>query len=60
MRMEAKNAYAKKAASHGNFKNVPLSFAERHQRLLTYNLMNKDIMSIDISTGPGMIIVTRY
>ena len=47
MRMEAKNAYTKKAASHGNFKNVTLSFAERHQRLLAFQLKKPDIMSPD-------------
>lgn len=54
MRMEAKNAYAKKAATSGNFKNVVLSFAERHQRLLAYNLTDHNIMQEDVESGPGM------
>ena len=55
MRMEAKNAYTKKAACRGNFKNVMLSFAQRHQRLLAYLLSNCDIMSVDIQSGPGTL-----
>ena len=54
MRMEAKNAYTKKAACRGNFKNVALSFAHRHQRLLAYHLSNSDMMSVDIQSGPGI------
>lgn len=53
MRMEAKNAYTKKAASSGNFKNVVLSFAERHQRLLAYYLTDHNIMREDFESGPG-------
>ena len=53
MRMEAKNAYTKKAASRGNFKNVTLSFAQRHQRLLSFYLTNPKIMSLDYTLGPG-------
>lgn len=53
MRMEAKNAYTKKAANKGNFKNVTLSFAERHQRLLALTLTDPNIMTDTYSLGPG-------
>ena len=51
--MEAKNAYTKKAARCGNFKNVCLSFAVRHQRLLAFHLSNPQFLTIDINSGPG-------
>ena len=38
MRNEAKNAYFKEIAQIGNFKNLPLSIANRHQRLLCAHL----------------------
>ena len=53
MRMEAKNAYSKKAASCGNFKNICLSFAMRHQSLLSLNLSNPDFLKVAVTGGPG-------
>jgi hypothetical protein len=34
MRMEAKNSYFKRIAQLGNFKNIALSVARRHQKLV--------------------------
>ena len=53
MRMEAKNGYSKKTAGCGNFKNICLSFAVRHQRLLAFNLSSSDFLTTDITSGPG-------
>ena len=52
MRMEAKNSYAKRAASSGNFKNICLFFATRHQRLLAFNLCDPAIMTAKVTSGP--------
>ena len=54
MRMEAKNAYTKKAAARGNFKNVVMSFAEMHQRLLAYHLSDHNIIRDTFESGPGI------
>ena len=52
MRMEAKNSYFKRIARIGNFKNVPLSVAKRHQRLLCANLQGKFFSYHDLQCGP--------
>ena len=48
MRMEAKNSYFKKIAQHGNFKNISLSVAKRHQRLMCANLTSDDFFGKQI------------
>ena len=53
MRMEAKNSYTKRVAACGNFKNICLSFASRHQRLLAFNLCDQSIIHPNITSGPG-------
>ena len=53
MRMEAKNSYAKKAANCGNFKNICLSMAVRHQRLLSSYLISNTYFAADYEIGPG-------
>ena len=53
MRMEAKNAYVKRATNRGNFKNVTLSFSQRHQRLLALSLSDPNIMSLNYTLGPA-------
>jgi len=40
--MEAKNSYFKRAAQLGNFKNIALSVANRHQRLMCALLNSSD------------------
>ena len=42
MRMEAKNSYFKKIAQQGNFKNIALSVARRHQKLMCAILNDAD------------------
>ena len=41
MRMEAKSSYFKRVAQIRNFRNLPLSVAKRHQRLLCGHLQGK-------------------
>lgn len=53
MRMEAKNAYAKRAANSGNFKNICLSMANRHQRLQSIQLRDPSYFDDDYECGPG-------
>ena len=52
MRMEAKNAYFKKIAQIGNFKNLPLSIANRHQRLLCAHLQGTFFLYSELECGP--------
>ena len=60
MRMEAKNSYTKRAASGGNFKNVCLSAAVWHQRLLCSQLINPAILDVEYEYGPGMTHLYKY
>lgn len=53
MRMEAKNSYFKRIAQIGNYKNVPLSVAKRHQRLMCSYLTGEDFFGLKPETGPG-------
>ena len=52
MRMEAKNSYFKRIAQLGNFKNLPLSIAKRHQRLLCANLQGPFFSYNELESGP--------
>lgn len=52
MRMEAKNSYFKRVAQIGNFKNLPLSVAKRHQRLLCGFLQGRFFTYDDLESGP--------
>lgn len=51
MRMEAKNSYFKKIGQQGNFKNIALSVAKRHQRLMCANLTCNDFFEMQIVTS---------
>lgn len=42
MRMEAKNSYFKRIAQLGNFKNIALSVARRHQKLMCAFINSED------------------
>jgi len=53
--MEAKNSYFKKISQQGNFKNIALSVAKRHQRLMCANLNSTDFFEKDIIKSAGMI-----
>ena len=52
MRMEAKNSYFKRISRIGNFKNLPLSVAQRHQQLLCGYLQGKFFLYEDLESGP--------
>lgn len=52
IRMEAKNSYFKRIAQLGNFVNLPLSVAKRHQRLLCAHLQGKFFLYDDLECGP--------
>ena len=53
MRMEAKNHYIKEIARITNFKNVPLSVAKRHQRLLCTYLQGDSFFTYyEMECGP--------
>jgi len=41
--MEAKNSYFKKIALQGNFKNIALSVARRHQKLMCALLSDANV-----------------
>ena len=51
MRMEAKNSYIKKIAQLGNFKNIPLSVARRHQKLMCAFINSSDFFERSISSA---------
>ena len=53
MRMEAKNSYFKKTGHTSNFKNVPLTVARRHQRLLCANLQYTTFFDRELTCGPN-------
>ena len=52
MRNEAKLNIFKQASRLGNFKNIAFSVANRHQRLLCYELSSKRILNSAILCGP--------
>ena len=54
MRMEAKNKYFKETAHRSNFKNVCLTVAKRHQRLLCSYLLSSQFFERDVDCGPGV------
>ena len=52
MRMEAKNSYFKSIAQiNCNFKNIALSVAKRHQRLMCSYLNEKDFFEKNINSS---------
>lgn len=52
MRMEAKNSYFKRIGQIGNFKNLPLSIARRHQKLLCAYLQGPFFDFDEVESGP--------
>lgn len=56
MRMEAKNSYFKRAAQIGNFKNIALSVANRHQRLMCALLNSTDFFNKSVEKLPSKLI----
>ena len=55
MRMEAKNSYFKRIAQQGNFKNIALSVAKRHQKLMCAFLNSDDFFEKEITKYNGML-----
>jgi len=53
MRMEAKNSYFKKIAQQGNFKNISLSVARRHQKLMCALIHDDDFFEKMMSKSNG-------
>ena len=45
----------KRVAQIGNYKNVPLSVAKRHQRLMCSYLTGDDFFGQKADTGPGIL-----
>lgn len=54
MRMEAKNSYFKRVAQQGNFKNIALSVARRHQKLMCALLQSDDFFEKAMIKSKGM------
>ena len=56
MRFEAKHSYFKKLSQKiGNYKNISLTLAKRHQLMTCYNnLDNTSLIQNDLQIGPGM------
>ena len=52
MRFEGKLKYFKGIAQRGNFKNVSLSLAKRHQRWLSYQLYSENVFTHEVTRGP--------
>ena len=52
MRFEGKLKYFKGIAQRGNFKNVSLSLAKRHQRWLSYQLYSENFFIHEVTRGP--------
>ena len=52
MRMEAKNSYFKRMAQIGNFKNIPLSVARRHQKFICAYLNGDNYFGNTLNIGP--------
>ena len=56
MRMEAKHNWFKKIAQIGNFKNIALSLARRHQRLMCLYLNQEDFFGNHPIHGPSLLL----
>ena len=55
MRFEAKHQYFKRLAiSMGNYINLPLSLAQRHQCYQSYMLQDNDLLCTSVESGQGM------
>ena len=54
MRMEAKNSYFKRVAQQGNFKNIALSVARRHQKLMCALLQSDDFFEKAMVKSKGI------
>jgi len=54
MRMEAKNSYFKRIAQQGNFKNIALNVAHRHQKLMCAILQSDDFFDKALVKSNGM------
>ena len=54
MRMEGKNSYFKRIAQQGNFKNIALSVARRHQKLMCALLHGDDFFEKAMITSNSM------
>lgn len=60
MRFEAKNKYFKGLASQiGNYINIPLTLATRHQQLQCYNTLTTDHIGKELEIGPGDSVSTE-
>ena len=59
MRMEAKNSYFKNIARQGNFKNIALSVARRHQKLMCAILNDADFFGKMIIKPQSMYAYVR-
>ena len=53
MRYEAKLNLFKRASRLGNFKNIALTLAQRHQRWMCYQTSSGEIFQSDFQCGPG-------
>ena len=53
MRIEAKNSYFKRIAQVGNFKNIALTVAKRHQKLMCAYLNSEDFFSKCVVKSSG-------
>jgi len=51
--MEAKNSYFKRISQQGNFKNIALSVAKHHQRLMCALLLNDDFFELEMIKPNG-------
>lgn len=60
MRMEAKNSYFKRVAQQGNFKNIALSVARRHQKLMCALLQSDDFFEKAMVKSKGMRVINAY
>ena len=61
MRMEAKNSYFKGVAQIGNLKNIALSVARRHQKLLCAHLQAENFFSYDeLESGASTLKIIVY
>lgn len=59
MRMEAKNSYFKRIAQLGNFKNIALSVARRHQKLVCAYLNDKNFFGRLVSKLSSKLAIGR-
>ena len=60
MRMEAKNSYFKRIAQLGNFKNIALTVARRHQKLMCAFLNDQKFLEKDIDMSSICMLITYY